>query len=412
MVQTDTAPEGITIRATWHEEVTSDWLRDPDGPRFGIHEGGTRSGKTYNLCIAWAAYLLESPGELLSIVRGTGPALKATVRRDMIEVLRRFGVYSLDAHNRTDDIITLPSSAQIEFFATDDQQKVHGRKRTHLWENEANELDADTHTQLVVRTTGRVLLDFNPSMREDHWIWNRYDDAPAEGDRGVIRWRSTYRDNPFLSAAQIAEIEALKEQDEWAWQVYGLGLRGVPADTIYRDVQALPAWPAEAEFVYGLDFGYNDPMSLVRVARRDREGAPDLYVWALVHESYLTTGDLIERLPALGVDKRIRMLCDGAEPDRIEELRRAGYNASAAPKGPGSVRAGLDFLKRHRIHVGGEGEAGQKARAEWRAYRWKKVRGVVQDDPAHDDSHSPDAGRYAASEWINPTGPAIGFGRI
>ena len=385
-----------TISATWHEQVTYEWLTDPLGERTAIHEGGTRSGKTYNLCIAWAEYLLETPDVLLSITRATGPALKATVRRDMIEVLRAFGVYSLAAHNRTDDIITLPSGAQIEFFACDDDQKVHGRKRDHLWENEANEIPVDVHRQLVLRTSKRVLLDFNPSMREDHWIWHRYDDSAD-----VRRWRSTYLDNPFLSPEQIAEIEALKEQDEWAWQVYGLGLRGVPADSVFRGVEALPVWPSGLEHVYGLDFGYNDPMCLEKVARRDREGRPDLFVWALVHESYLTTADLIGRLAEHEVEKSAPILCDAAEPDRIEEIRRAGYNALAADKGPGSVRAGIDFLKRHRIHVGGP--AGDRARAEWRAYRWKKVRGVIQDDPAHDDSHAPDAGRYGATHWMNPT---------
>lgn len=394
--------EPPTIEATWHEAVTYEWLTDPAGERTAIHEGGTRSGKTYNVCIAWVEYLLETPGVLLSVTRATGPALKATVRRDMIEVIRAFGVYSLDAHNRTDDVVTLPNGSQIEFFACDEDQKVHGRKRDHLWENEANEIAEDVHRQLVLRTAGRVLLDFNPSMREDHWIWKRYDDSAD-----VRRWRSTYHDNPFLSAAQIGEIEALKDQDEWAWQVYGLGLRGVPADSIYRDVLALPTWPTDAgpgggppEHVYGLDFGYNDPMCLQRVARRDREGKADLYVWALVHESYLTTADLIARLPGHGVEKNALILCDGAEPDRIEEIRRAGYNARAADKGPGSVRAGIDFVKRHRIHVGGP--AGDRARAEWRAYRWKKVRGVVQDDPAHEDSHAPDSGRYGASHWLNP----------
>ena len=402
--------EAATIDATWHEAATYEWLTDPEGERVLIHEGGTRSGKTFNVCIAWVEYLLESPNgpELLSVVRGTGPALKATVRRDFIEILRAFGVYSLDAHNRTDDIFTFPNGSQVEFFATDDEQKVHGRKRHHLWENEANEIAEETHRQLVLRTSGRVLLDFNPSMREDHWIWTRYDTDPD-----VRRFRSTYRDNPFLSAAQIAEIEALKEQDEWAWQVYGLGLRGVPADSIFRDVQALAAWPARVtDYVYGLDFGYNDPMSLCRVGRKDAAPKADLYVWSLVHESYLTTADLIARMDAFGVEKDVPVYCDAAEPDRIEELRRAGYYALPANKGPGSVEAGIDFLKRHRIHVGGPETAsgnqpGLKARQEWKAYRWKKVRGVIQDKPAHEDSHAPDAGRYAA--FTHYASPAIDY---
>jgi len=388
----------IRVQATPIRRRLLDWLRDPHGERVYIEEGGTRSGKTKNLCHGWIEYLLGHPGELLSVVRETGPALKATVRRDMIETLREWGVYADERHNKTDDIFTLPghSEPSIEFFATDDMMKVHGRKRHHLWANEANELSSDVFVQLALRTSHRICLDFNPSMREDHWIWKRYDDDP-----NVRRFKSTYLDNPFLTAAQIAEIEALREQDEWAWQVYGLGMRGVPSDSIFRDVHALTEWPKDVEYVYGLDFGYNDPMHLCRVGRRDREGKPDLYVWALVHQSYLTTADLIARLPDLGVTDRDVIYCDAAEPDRIEEINRAGYYAKAANKGPGSVSAGLDFLKRHRILVGGP--EGHTARAEWKAYRWKKVRGVVQDDPAHDDSHAPDAARYAAmTHWQKP----------
>jgi phage terminase large subunit len=391
------------IKATPVRRRLVEWLADPAGERVLIEEGGTRSGKTKNLCHGWAQHLHTHPGELLSIVRATGPALKATVRRDMIETLREWGLYHEENHNKTDDLVTLPGHAEpsIEFFATDDDQKVHGRKRHHLWANEANELDADTYTQLVLRTSGRVCMDFNPSMREDHWIWRRYDD-----DQNVRRHRSTYRDNPFLTAAQIAEIEGLRDVDEWAWQVYGLGLRGVPAESVFRDVQPLTVWPEGLDPVYGLDFGYNDPMCLQRVARRDREGVDgdrraDLFVWALLHESHLTTGDLIARLPDLGVPRDAPVYCDAAEPDRIEEIQRAGYNALPADKGPGSVSAGIDFLKRHRIHVGGP--AAERARAEWRAYRWKKVRGVIQDAPAHEDSHAPDAGRYAAfTHWNRP----------
>lgn len=386
------------IKATPVRRHLLEWLRDPSGERVFIEEGGTRSGKTKNLCHGWVEYLSQTAGELLSIVRATGPALKATVRRDMIETLREWGLYEDARHNKTDDVFTFPQPegggepCQIEFFATEDEMKVHGRKRHHLWENEANEIPADLHTQLVLRTSHRVCLDYNPSMREDHHIWKLYDGSPD-----VRRFHSTYLDNPFLTAAQIREIEALREQDEWAWQVYGLGVRGVPAESVYRDVTALAAWPEGLDYVYGLDFGYNDPMSLQRVGRRDGEPRASLYLWALVHESYLTTGDLIARLPALGVEKHVPIYCDSAEPDRIEELVRAGYYALPATKGQGSVGAGIDFVKRHALHVGGDDPAvAQRARAEWRAYAWKKVRGVIQDEPAHTDSHAPDAGRYAA----------------
>lgn len=388
------------IRTTAVRRHLRDWLRDRPGRVF-IEEGGTRSGKTVNLCHGWVEYLSQTSGELLSIVRATGPALKATVRRDMLGVLREWGVYDDARHNKTDDVFTFPgpNASQIEFFATEDDQKVHGRKRHHLWLNEANEIDLDTYDQMNLRTEIGVCMDFNPSMREDHWIWTRYDDDPT-----VTRHSSTHRDNPFLTEAQRAEIEALREQDDWKWQVYGLGVRGVPAESIYRGVEALTEWP-DVPYVYGLDFGYNDPMVLQRIGRRDNAPKADLFAWGLLHASYLTTADLIDRLPSLGVEKSVPIYCDSAEPDRIEELRRAGYAALPVQKGQGSVRAGIDFVQRHRVHVGGvDNDTAARCRNEWKAYRWRKVRGVIQEDPAHEDSHSPDAGRYGASHWMRGTG--------
>jgi phage terminase large subunit len=376
------------IQSTWIEAVTYDWLTDPEARPILIHEGGTRSSKTYNACIAWAEYLLEKP-EWLSIVRATGPALQATVVRDMIEVLRRMGVYSDKQHKKTENIITLPGGGTIEFFATDMDQKVHGRKRDHLWCNEANEISEDLFDQLTFRTRHRILLDYNPSMREDHWIWKRFD-----SNERVLRYRSTYKDNPFLSPQQIATIEAMQLQDDWKWQVYGMGKRGVPEDTIFRNVFPLEAWPDVPDYVYGLDFGYNDPTSLQKIGRRDGEPRAKLYAWSLIHESHLTNNDLIRRMLEIGVEKNVPIYCDAAEPDRIEELNRAGFWALPADKGPGSVRAGISFLQSHDIYVGGP--AGHRSRNEWKAYRWRKIRGIIQDDPAHDDSHAPDSARYAA----------------
>lgn len=387
--------EELVIESTWIEQVTYDWLSDAHARPILISEGGTRSGKTYNHCIAWATYLLERP-EWLSIVRATGPALHATVERDMIEVLRRMGVYNEKMHRKTESIIKLPGGGTIEFFATDDDQKVHGRKRDHLWCNEANEITEDLFDQLAFRTRYRIMLDFNPSMREDHWIWKRFD-----GNERVIRYRSTYKDNPFLTPQQIATIEALRFQDDWKWQVYGEGKRGVPEDTIFRNVFPLHEWPETSDYVYGLDFGYNDPTCLQKVSRRDGEPRGRLNVWSLIHESHLTNNDLIRRMVELGVEKDVPLYCDAAEPDRIEELSRAGFYALPADKGPGSVRAGISFLQAYDLYVGGP--AGERSRNEWKAYRWRKVRGVIQDDPAHDDSHAPDSGRYAAyTHWKTP----------
>lgn len=385
-----TADIGEAVPSTWIGTVTLQWLREDGAPPVLVHKGGTRSGKTYNACIAWATYLSETPGERLSIVRATNPALKATAWRDMKEVLQRMGFYHPDRHNKTDQVFTFQNGSKIDYFSTDHEQKVHGRKRDHLWANEANELTLAKWDQLDLRTRKRAMLDFNPSFQADHWIWDRF-----KGSENARWYTSTYVDNPYITDEQVRKIEALKDKDPWKWKVYGLGEQMRPATAIYRDVARLGEWP-HGSSPLGLDFGYNDPMSLNRVAVVDKEGKPELHVWCLLHESHLTTDDLIERLPDLGVGKQEVIVCDSAEPDRIEKLRREGYNAKPARKGQGSVGAGIDMMQGHRIRVGGP--AGHRAQQEFKGYRWKRhhASDEVLDEPADGNDHAPDAVRYAA----------------
>jgi phage terminase large subunit len=384
--------ERPTLKATWLTQSTLDCAR-----RFCIHQGGTRSSKTYSLAIA-LAYVWETERDLvISVVRKTGPALKATVYRDVIEVLEALDIYDVAFHNKTDQLITNPRTRSvIEFFSCDEPQKVRGRKRDLLWANEANELTAEDFRQLNLRTTGRVWLDFNPSMQE-HWIWETF-----EGDTDYAaqaEWHfSTYEDNPFLSAETVRQIEALRDADPYAWEVYGLGKRGSSPASVYPHVYDAAEWDEDRESVYGLDFGYNDPMALSEVQRIDREGAPILRCRGLLYETHLTTEDLIARLPDLGVRKERQMYCDAAEPDRIEMLSRAGYFALPADKGQGSVKAGIDFCKGHRIEVA-PGPASDRLRSSLRGYRWKtRPDGVIAspEAPAHEHSHGPDSIRYPA----------------
>jgi len=391
--------EASDLRATWIGTVTYEWLLEDGAPRALVHRGGTRSGKTYNLCIAWAAYLADHD-ERLSIVRKTLPALKASVLRDMVEVLDRMGLYDPSRHHHTDKVIDIPGGGTIEYFPTDDEQKVRGRSRDHLWGNEANEIPLSAWRQLILRTEGRATMDFNPSHDAEHWIVDRY-----EGSKKARWYTSTYKDNlEHLPKIQVREIEALKDQDPWAWKVYGLGQRARPATSIYRDVEALKDRPDID--VYGLDFGYNDPMVLCGVSRKDQAPKAVLDVWCFLHESHLTTSDLTARMDELGVSTSTPIICDSAEPDRIEQLQRAGYNAKPAKKGKGSVKAGIDYVKQHRLRIGGpEGEA---ARREHRNYRWQtRQNGDPTDEPVDTDDHAPDAVRYAAHQHY--TTPKPGF---
>jgi phage terminase large subunit len=63
-----------------------DILTDSD-KRITVMQGGSRSGKTYNILIWFIIKLLQEDGKTLTIVRQSLPSIKGTVLRDFIDIL-------------------------------------------------------------------------------------------------------------------------------------------------------------------------------------------------------------------------------------------------------------------------------------------------------------------------------------
>ena len=137
------------------------------------------------------------------------------------------------------------------------------------------------------------------------------------------------------------------------------------------------------ENIYGLDFGFNNPSALTECYVHD--GVP--YIKELIYESHLTNSDLIERMKGFGI-KNQPIYCDAAEPQRIEELRKAGFNALPADK---SVKDGIDYLKRFRLTLDPDSP---NILSEIRGYSYRKKGDQVIDEPVKFRDHALDSARY------------------
>ena len=366
----------MEIKATIVFEQNYDALQS--GVRFIINQGGSRSSKTYSLCQLMIIWGLQNPNKVVSIVRKTFPALRASVMRDFFEVMQGMELYDKESHNKTEHIYTLPNGTIFEFFSVDDEQKIRGRKRDIVWANEANELWYDDFLQLNMRTTKCVILDYNPSD-SDSWIYTL--DA---SDKVVIK--STYKDNPFLEESIRKQIEGLKDYDDALYQIYALGEQAVSKENIFKPWDMLPERPERfKEFVYGLDFGFVHPTALVKVWYHEDER----YIEEVIYESYLTSGDLLSRMERLGVRKDIEILADYARPEMIEEIRRAGYYVMNADK---NVDKGINAVKLARVYLD---KAARNVEKENRNYKYKKVSGEVRDEVKKTWDDAMDAIRYA-----------------
>jgi phage terminase large subunit len=343
--------------------------------RFIVNIGGSRSSKTFSLCQLIIVYALNFENKTISIVRKTFPALRATVMRDFFEVLKSMGLYDRASHNKTENIYTFPNGSIVEFFSVDDEQKIRGRKRDLCWSNEANELFYDDFTQLNLRTTGKLIFDFNPSD-SNSWLYDLK-------DKIVIK--STFKDNPFLDKAIVKQIEQLQYTDPELWSVYGLGERSTSRLNVYTHFQKDKVKPDRfKDFIYAIDFGYNHPTALLKIWYFENE----IWVEELIYESYLTTDELITKFEELGINKKKTMVADYARPEIIEQIKRKGYNIIDADK---SVKKGIDEVKSTVVYID------EKALNTWKEfenYKFKKIGDKISDEVVKLWDDSMDALRY------------------
>ena len=363
--------------------------------KIQVHQGGTRSGKTYSILTALIELCHKNSGLVITICRKTFPALRATAMRDFFEILNKEEIYNPDLHNKSDATYQLWGN-MVEFISIDQPQKVRGRKRDVLFINEANEINLEDWRQLLLRTTGRVLIDYNPSD-EFHWI---YEEVIPREDAEFFR--TTYKDNPFLPESVVMEIERFKTADENFWKVYGLGERGTAQSTIFTHWTEINQIPNEYKLLnIGLDFGYtNDPTAIVRVYTDGHGFAVD----ELCYATRLTNSDISKVLRDNEVHRSDVVICDSAEPKSIDEIHAHGFNTHGARKGKDSVKNGIQFLHSRPLLI--------TARSvnlirELRNYKWKEDKNGKQlNEPVDNFNHAIDAMRYAIT--FNQTNPNFG----
>jgi phage terminase large subunit len=354
--------------------------------RVCVFQGSSRASKTYNILIYWIYKLLQENGKTLSLVRKTLPALKGSILRDLKEILINFGVYESDKWHSVDGYFQLGTNI-IEWFSVDDETKLRGRKRDYLFINEATEINQEEYTQLILRTSDRVVIDLNPSLWNS-WIYD------LEGQEDVFYTIVTYKDNPFLSDVQIKEIEKLQYRDQNLWRVFGLGQKGVPTRVVFNHQQIIGEIPQEAKLLgYGIDYGYHDAQTLIGVYKFE----DNIYVDELLYLKRTTIPDFIYKIKDLGINLKDDFIADSANPQAIEEMKRNAINIKPVAKG--TILHGIDLIKRHNLFVT---STSNNLLDELNQYVWKQDKNLKNlDEPIDDFNHCIDPIRYVLQMKIN-----------
>lgn len=358
-----------------------------------INQGGTASSKTYSIVQLLFYKAIETPRLVITIAGESIPNLKKGAYRDAETIYYNTAPLhdKIEAWNKTDRVIYFKNGSIIEFTSYENEQSAKNGKRDYLFINEANGVSYQIYWQLSIRTRKQVFLDYNPTAE----FWAHEKLIGNKGNKLII---SDHRHNSFLSPADHDRIEAIKEEDEELWRVYGRGLTGKIEGVILRNWAVVPEIPKDARFIaLGLDFGFtNDPTGLLEVYEQSGE----LWLNELLYETRLTNPDICKKLEDFKFDRKggykagQEIIADSAEPKSIQEIYADNWNIHPAMKGPDSIKNGIDILKRYKLNITANSHNLKK---ELSAYVWKKDKNGKQlNEPIDAFNHLIDPLRYVA----------------
>lgn len=363
--------------------------------RYIVEKGSAGSGKSVDAAQSYILRLMRDKGRNLVALRKSDITNRDSTFAELTGAIYRiFG----DKAEQYWKINTSPlqltcrhNGNKIIFRGmNDDKQREklksitfqHG-KLTDVWLEEATEftqadfeiIDDRLRGELPTGQFYQIRMTFNP-VNKNHWIKKVFFDF---ADENVLTHHSTYLNNRFIDEAYHARMERRRQIDPDGYRIYGLGEWGEIGGLILSNyiIEDFDTSPGNFNYmVNAQDFGFNHANCIGEVGFKDGE----LYLCKELYEYGKDTAELIQLAAKKNFNKELTMWCDSAEPDRIKMWRKAGYKAMPVRKEPNSVKAQIDHLKQHRIHIHPSCVNTIKEIQQW---KWRKDEktGEYMDEP-------------------------------
>lgn len=212
-------------------------------------------------------------------------------------------------------------------------------------------------------------------------------------DPSYVSFHFTTYDNPHIPVEEI-EREKLSKPENAFSQEYLADFRKTEG-LVYKEFDRqrhvfsdFNEIPDVVDRIAGLDFGYTNPAAIVEIVK-DKDGT--FWVVSEWYKTGKTNHEIVEYAQSLDVHL---WYPDPAEPDRIEEMKRAGMNVREVNK---DVIKGIDTVRtlfkngRLKIHASCENLISE---LEMYVYKEKKTLDE-QEQPMKENDHALDAMRYA-----------------
>lgn len=381
--------------------------------RYRLAKGSAGSGKSVDIATDYILKLSDSKykGANLLVVRQTETSHKDSTFAELLSAINRCGLAAFWTYTLTPLTLTCKATGNMVIFRGFSDMRARERvksinfpngKLVWIWCEEATELQEADVDILDDRLRGKldnpnlyyqITFSFNP-ISASHWIKRKYWDYES-GD--IYKCHSTYLDNRFLDENYHKRMMMRKEQDPEGYQIYGLGNWGelgglILTNYVIEDI--CTDFDRYDSVLYAQDFGFNHANAILEIGFKDDE----IYVLRELYVHEKDTEEIIQLANDMQLDKRKKMWCDSAEPDRIKMWRKAGYKAEAVKKEPGSVKAQIDYLKQHKIHINGCCLNTIKEVQQWKWQKDNKT-GLYIDEPVDFQDDAMAALRYSVETY-------------
>lgn len=373
-----------------------------DTNRFILLMGGRGSGKTIAAaakCVFRVLDDLDKPDikHTILAMRKHSANCQRSVVREIQDVIDRWGLEDIVEYNKTTKTFTFIDESRIMCTGLDESSKIKSiQGLTGAWAEEAEEFVYDDIVAINLSMRGdrgtyfQFILSFNPTSTNSYLYDKFY--RGGEEKPGITYHHSTYRDNSFLDEDFVDQLDQMCGANDNLRDILINGKWGVLDGLIFSPNQ----WSVEdmddrleGEIIYGLDFGWNHPTALIMINRIDEN---TFYLKELFFFNKTPIPTLIECMNKCINDNADFIFADGARPEHIDDIFRAGFNIHPADKKPGSVFAGLTYLKRFKFVIHPDSK---NLISEIQSYEWKKSKtGETLEEPVKEHDHCLDAVRY------------------
>lgn len=370
------------------------------GARWEVYMGSAGSAKSYFITQKLIVRACREKIRIL-VCRRTATTIRNTCFSLFKDIITKWQLLPYVKIRETDFNIKFPNGSEIIFIGLDEETKLLSLNNIGcVFIEEAYEVPKPIVEQLNLRLRGntqqqQIIMAFNP-ISKNSWLYDFCNNPPSS-----FRFiHSTYKDNPFLNAEYVAELEELYIRNPAKARIFCDGEWGVDSEGLVitnwrkQGFDAMELAALGFEHRAGMDLGWIDKSAIIDTLY-DRANKT-IYVFNEFYKSGCQLTELASAIETMNL-KKVKLYVDAAEPRSIQFFKQEGINAVGCAKGKDSVKAGLMFLQDHLIIVH-PSCTNFIMELENFSYIKSKITGEWTEETTHEFSHSIDACRYAYSD--------------